>query len=88
MAIIAARLGNNGRMISFNVGEKCIRFLGPKCLKKIKAVKKWNAGYIEIMADYGNRIEEDYIDLVPIFDNLMIDKNLLNTIEKVEMINA
>ena len=85
---MAAVLGNDGRMISFAMDGKCVRFLGPKCLRKFESVKKWHSGYIEVMADYGDRVEEDYIDLVPIFENLMIDKGLLNSIEKVEAANG
>ena len=85
---MAAVLGNDGRMISFAIDGKCVRFLGPKCLRKFESVKKWHAGYIEVMADYGDRVEEDYIDLVPIFENLMIDRNLLDSIESVEVANG
>ena len=85
---MSALLGNNGRMISFETGGKCVRFLGPKCLRKFQSVKKWHAGYIEVMADYGDRIEEDYIDLVPIFENLMIDRALLDSIDNVEVVNG
>lgn len=68
-----AVLSNEGRMVSFSFGGKCIRFLGAKCLRRFTDVKKWRDGFIEVMADNGGRIEEDYIDLVPILRNLYID---------------
>lgn len=68
-----AILSNEGRMVSFSFGGKCIRFLGAKCLRRFTDVKKWRDGFIEVMADNGGRIEEDYIDLVPILRNLCID---------------
>ena len=43
-----------------------------KSLRRFTDVKKWHDGYIEVMADYGARVEEDYIDLVPILENLYI----------------
>lgn len=37
-------------------------------------VKEWDNGYIVVMADYeGMGITEEYIDLVPILENLYID---------------
>ena len=75
-------------MISFTVGGKCVRFMGPKCLRKFNSIKKWNAGYIEVMADYGDRVEEDYIDLVPIFENLMLSEEILKSIDRVEVKNG
>lgn len=62
-----ALLRNEGRMIFFSFGGKDIRFLGPKCLRRFTDVKKWHDGYIEVMADYGERVEEDYIDLMAQF---------------------
>ena len=68
-----AILSNKGRMISFSFGGKCIRFMGAKCLRRFTGVKKWRDGFIEVMADNGGKIEEDYIDLAPILRNLYID---------------
>ena len=68
-----AFLSNEGRMVFFSFGGKRIRFMGAKCLRRFTDVRKWHAGYIEVMADNGGRIEEDSIDLVPILENLYID---------------
>lgn len=38
------------------------------------------------MAKYGDKEEEDYIDLIPILENLFIDPNeFLNGIERVRI---
>ena len=48
--------------------------------------KKWHDGYIEVMADYGARIEEDYIDLMPILENLYIPAHdYVKPIKKVKL---
>ena len=79
-----ALLRNEGRMIFFSFGGKNIRFLGPKCLRRFTDVKKWHDGYIEVMADYGERVEEDYIDLIPILENLYIPpQDYVRPIKKV-----
>lgn len=81
-----ARLSNEGRMIFFSFGGKRIRFLGSKCLRRFTDVRKWHDGYIEVMADNGGRIEEEYIDLVPILENLYIDPaSYIRPIRKVEL---
>ena len=42
--------------------------------------------YIEVMADNGGRIEEDYIDLIPILENLYISAHdYVRPIKKVEL---
>ena len=79
-----ALLRNEGRMIFFSFGGKNIRFLGSKCLRRFTDVKKWHDGYIEVMADYGERVEEDYIDLIPILENLYIPpQDYVRPIKKV-----
>lgn len=81
-----ATLSNEGRMISFSFGGKCIRFLGAKCLRRFTDVKKWHGGFIEVMSDNGGRIEEDYINLMPILRNLYIDPvEFTMPIRKVEL---
>ena len=73
-------------MIFFSFGGKYIRFLGSKCLRRFTDVKKWHDGYIEVMADNGGRIEEDYIDLIPILENLYISAHdYVRPIKKVEL---
>ena len=58
----------------------------PPCLRRYVRVKKWEEGYIEVDADYGHGEEEDYIDLLPILNNLYYDaKEFLRPIRKVEV---
>ena len=70
-----AELSNEGTMMVFSFGGQRIRMLGPKCLKKIVSVKKWDKGYLEMIMDYGEvgHNEEDYLDLRSVLDNLYID---------------
>jgi len=81
-----AFLSNDGRMIFFSFGGKRIRFLGAKCLRRFTDIRKWHDGYIEVMADNGGTIEEEYIDLVPILENLCINHaEYVKHIKKVEL---
>lgn len=81
-----AYLRNDGRMVFFSFGGKTIRFLGAKCLRRFVGIRKWHAGYIEVMSDNGGRVEEDSIDLVPILENLYMDPvQYLKPIRKVEL---
>lgn len=49
-------------MIFFSFGGKDICFLGLKCLRRFTDVKKWHDGYIEVIADNGERV--DLLDLL------------------------
>ena len=84
-----AVLSNHGDMTSFRYGNNNIRFRSPKCLRHYVDIKEWNNGYIVVMADYeGLGLTEDYIDLVPILENLYIDsKTFLNPIKSVKIGN-
>jgi len=81
-----AVLSNCGGFSSFSFGDDVIRFATPLCLRRYLRVKKWDNGYLEVDADYGQGAEEDYIDLVPILKNLYYDvKSFLTPIQKVEV---
>ena len=68
-----AILSNKHEMTSFKYGDYNIRFRSPKILKKYTEVKKWDNGYLVVMADYeGMGPTEEYIDLIPILQNLYI----------------
>lgn len=72
----------------FRYGNYIIRFAAPYSLEKYISVKEWDAGYIVVMAKYrhNNKPEEEYIDLVPILENLYIDKDkFLQSITKVRV---
>jgi len=81
-----AELSNEGRMVFFSFGGKRIRFLGAKCLRRFVTIRKWHDGFIEVVADNGGRVEDEYIDLVPILKNLFIDPEAyIKPIKKVEL---
>ena len=82
----AAVLSHCGGFSSFSFGGDVIRFATPSCLRRYVRVKKWEDGYIEVDADYGHGEEEDYIDLLPILNNLYYDaKEFLRPIRKIEV---
>ena len=69
-----ATLSSKGDMTSFTYGNYNIRFRTPSRLKRYTEVKEWDNGYIVVMADYdGIGIIEEYIDLIPILENLHIN---------------
>lgn len=84
-----ALLSNDGEYISFSFNGRTIRFKGPYSLVKIAKVKEWDNGYLVIDAIYKhsqNELVEDYIDLVPILEDLYIDPKLfLQPIKSVEV---
>ena len=68
-----AILSNQHEMTSFKYADYNIRFRSPNILKKYTEVKKWDNGYLVVMADYeGMGPTEEYIDLIPILQNLYI----------------
>ena len=81
-----AVLSSEGRYTSFAYGASVIRFMtSPKLVRYVR-VKKWDAGYIEVVASYNGREEEEYIDLIPILRNLYIEPDgFLKPIKRVEV---
>ena len=60
-------------------------------LERYTAVKEWDNGYLVVMAKYkhNEKPEEEYIDLVPILQNLYFDVDkFLNPIKGVEVANG
>lgn len=84
-----AILSNQGNMTSFRYGNCNIRFRTPSILKKYTEIKEWDNGYLVVMADYeGIGITEEYIDLIPILNNLYIDPTtFLKDIDSVKIGN-
>lgn len=82
-----AVLSNHGDMTSFKYGNCNIRFRSPIILKRYTEVKEWDNGYLVVIADYdGMGLTEEYIDLVPILQNLYIDpKKFLKNIKTVKI---
>lgn len=87
-----ALLSNDGGYISFSFNGRTIRFKGPYSLVRIARVKEWDNGYLVVDAVYSHsqdKLVEDYIDLVPILENLYIDPKLfLKPIKSVEVENV
>ena len=72
----------------FQFGNHVIRFAAPYSLERYTAVKEWDNGYLVVMAKYkhNEKPEEEYIDLVPILENLYFDsKAFLAPIKKVRL---
>ena len=85
-AVNTATLGYQGKFAVFKYGDRVIRFKAPYSLEKYTEVKTWDNGYIVVMAKYAhnNKSEEDYIDLVPILEDLYINPDVfLKPIKKV-----
>lgn len=88
MDIEKAYLSNDKDMIKFQYGNKIIRFRGPYSLEYFTSIKEWDDGYLVVMAKYkhNQRPEEEYIDLVPILENLYIDvSKFLKPIKEVRL---
>jgi len=88
MEIEKAYLSNDKDMIKFQYGNKIIRFRGPYSLEYFTSIKEWDDGYLVVMAKYkhNQKPEEEYIDLVPILENLYIDvSKFLKPIKEVRL---
>ena len=83
-----ATLSSSGNMTVFAYGPHVIRFRTSPHLERYTAVKEWDHGYIVCSAKYDNAedTEEEYIDLVPILENLYFDPSrFLDPIKKVRV---
>lgn len=81
-----AILSSDRDMSSFTFGGRRIRFRTSPRLTRYKSVLSWEKGFIEVMAQYGDKVVEDYIDLVSILENLYIDpESYLAPIKNVEV---
>ncbi len=82
-----AVLSNKHDLTSFRYGDYNIRFRTPSILKAYTEVKEWDNGYLVVMADYeGIGIIEEYIDLIPILQNLYINpETFLTNIQTVKI---
>lgn len=63
-----------------------IRFKTSPRLERYTKIVEWDNGYIVVMAKYGGCEEEEYIDLIPILENLYFDANeFLKPIQKLKI---
>lgn len=71
----------------FSFGGTTLTFKTSKNLERYIKIKKWDNGYIEVIAKNNEKPEhEDYIDLNPILENLYMNPNqFLKEIENVEI---
>ena len=72
----------------FRFDNHVIRFKAPYSLERYTEVKEWDHGYLVVMAKYAHndQEEEEYIDLVPVLNNLYFDTNkVLDSIKKVKV---
>ena len=70
-----AILSNEPNYTIFKYGKHTIRFKAPYSLEYYSSIKEWDHGYLVVMAKYSHSAqeEEEYIDLVPILENLYFD---------------
>lgn len=83
-----AFLNNKGDCIKFSYDGINVRFKGPYSLEYIAEIKEWDRGYLVVMAKYlhQNSLVEDYIDMVPILNNLYINADeFLKPIKEVKL---
>ena len=83
---MTAVLSNDNRYTSFEYNGRRIRFAAPKCLDKYTKVLEWDNGYIVVLALYNGVETEEYIDLIPVLQNLCIDPDVfLKDIKEVRI---
>lgn len=86
-----ATLGNENNYTVFKYGNHVIRFAAPYSLEHYTEVKEWDKGYLVVMAKYNHnqKPEEEYIDLVPILQNLYFNADeFLEPIKGVRVTNG
>ncbi|MBD5520990.1 MAG: hypothetical protein HDR03_07145 [Lachnospiraceae bacterium] len=84
-----AYLSNDQTYSIFKYNDYVIRFLAPYSLDRYTEVKEWDNGYLVVMAKYRHNDvdEEEYIDLIPILENLYFDaEEFLKPIKKVRIL--
>lgn len=82
-----AVLSSDRTYTSFRFNGHNIRFRTSPRLERYTRIVEWDNGYIVVMAKYeGCGEEEEYIDLIPILENLYFDPDeFLNPIQKVRI---
>lgn len=86
-----AMLGKDQDFSFFSFDGKTIRFRAPYSLERYTDVKQWDHGYLVVMAKYrhSSSPEEEYIDLLPILNDLYIDpEEFLKPIKGVQIANG
>ena len=86
-----AYLSSQGRYTVFKFRDVVLKFIAPYSLEKYSDIVEWDNGYIVVMAKYSHSSEliEEYIDLIPVLQNLYMDENeFLEPIKNVEVLYA
>jgi len=86
-----AWLSNDNNFTSLECNGHNIRFRTSNRLERYTEIKEWDHGYLVVMAKYeGNdNPEEEYIDLIPILENLYINADeFLKGIKTVKIIEV
>lgn len=85
--ISEAILSSDKKFTSFYYNGHNIRFRTSPRLERYTRIVEWDYGYIVVMAKYeGCDEEEEYIDLIPILENLYFDVDeFLTPIKKVRI---
>lgn len=89
-AILSHELLDDHQYTVFAFGGVVLRFRAPDCLQAYTEVKEWDNGYLVVMAKYSHKEQpiEEYIDLLPILENLRMDaQGFLTPIKEVEISN-
>ncbi|OON98516.1 MAG: hypothetical protein ATN35_00850 [Epulopiscium sp. Nele67-Bin004] len=83
-------LSNDDNFTIFEANNKMIRFKTSTKLEKYVDVLEWDNGYLVVIAKYQGLPEmEEYIDLLPILENLYIDAHtFLEPVEEVRIKNV
>lgn len=84
-----AILSSFGEYTTFTYNDRTITFLTGKNLDRYTKIKEWDQGYIVVMCKTKSDLaheQEDYIDLIPILENLCIEpERFLKPIREVEI---
>ncbi len=83
-----AILSSENKYTIFKYDKYIIRFRAPYSLERYTQVKVWDHGYLVVMAKYSHNQndEEEYIDLIPILENLYFNaQEFLAPIKKVRI---
>lgn len=85
--IDTAYLSSQGRYTLFTFGDTTLKFIAPYSLEKYSEIVEWDNGYIVVMTKYSHSEEEieEYIDLIPILQELYMEESFLQPIKKVEV---
>ena len=83
-----AVLSNQNGYTVFSFQNRTLRFKAPNSLERYTKVNFWDNGYLEVMAKYAQKADpiEEYIDLLPILNDLYMDPHsFLKPIKGVEI---